>query len=129
MKRGMVLKAVNGEDVRGQPYNIQLDAINVGMDTPSDRGIILSFARDPWPSHTLKPKDTIDNPLANHRHTVGKVEGEWRRAADSPLFEDPKTLPFKLPASLDDIDADWFEALLRHRGMIPDDVRDRKSTR
>ena len=69
MKRGMALKAVNGEDVRGQPYKVQLDAINCGMDASSERGVILSFARDMWPSEGSKYEPpsisgglTTDNP-------------------------------------------------------------------
>lgn len=34
-------------------------------------------------------------------------------------YEHPDTLPFGMPAGLDDVDDTWMTALLRHRGMIP----------
>jgi hypothetical protein len=37
-------------------------------------------------------------------------------------YEDPATLPFSLPASLEDVTAEWMTQLLQYRGMIPADV-------
>ena len=34
-------------------------------------------------------------------------------------YEHPDTLPFGMPAGLDDVDDKWMQALLKHRGMIP----------
>jgi hypothetical protein len=33
-------------------------------------------------------------------------------------YEDPATLPFNIPASLDEVDAKWMQDLLRYRGVI-----------
>jgi hypothetical protein len=37
-------------------------------------------------------------------------------------YEDPASLPFPLPASLEDVTAEWMTQLLQYRGMIPADV-------
>ena len=69
MKRGMVLKAVNGQDIRSQPYNIQLAAIDDGMDATSSN-LILSFARELWPSEVSKyePPSTSEQATDNPMH-------------------------------------------------------------
>eukprot|EP00038_Savillea_parva_P012689 m.206321 g.206321 ORF g.206321 m.206321 type:complete len:449 (+) comp23311_c0_seq1:144-1490(+) len=40
----------------------------------------------------------------------------------SARCEDPASLPFPLPKTLDDIDAAWMTTLLRYRGVIPSDA-------
>eukprot|EP00912_Choanoflagellata_sp_UC4_P001006 UC4_evm4s619 len=40
----------------------------------------------------------------------------------APTAEDPKALPFRLPAGVDDVDAKWMQDLLRHRGIINSSV-------
>ena len=36
----------------------------------------------------------------------------------SVTFEDPASLPFELPAGLDDVTAEFMTQLLQHRGML-----------
>ena len=41
---------------------------------------------------------------------------------NSIKYEDPSTLPFKLPAGVGEVDAAFMQAVLRHRGAIGEDV-------
>jgi len=47
---------------------------------------------------------------------VPKLDGQ------KVTFEDPATLPFSLPTNLEEVTAEWFTKVLRHRGMVPDGV-------
>ena len=41
---------------------------------------------------------------------------------NSIKYEDPSTLPFKLPAGVGEVDAAFMQGVLRHRGAIGEDV-------